>query len=551
MATSLEDRNFVVIGSGAAGLVGAVIAHARGLRPIIIEKADVWGGTTALSGGVMWIPANHLMARDGDADTPQGAQDYILNLMGEEAAPARVLAKVEAFLDAAPAMVRSLEELGVRWLRNAEHPDYYPQVAGARVGRTLECDLVDETALGPLLDTLRSPAIRVPPMPTSEFGACMRAKTGIAPFLTAAKVVLRDLLTRATGHERASRGRALLVSLMSIARDAGIPVLLGSRMAGLETDGGRVVKVTIDGPDGRFSIAPSAGVLLASGGFGRNRELRLKYHGVDGSWSSAPPEDEGDALLAGQAIGAGTEFTRHAWWQPSLVIAPGSVAITLAERAFPGSIIVDHEGRRYMNEAQSYMGGGTAMRQHGGATHAHWLVFDDRFARRYIFRALSRDDVRSTMMEHGNLRQADTIEDLASACGIEPGRLRDTVERFNGFARSGVDEDFGRGSTDYDRYWADPANRPNASLGEIRDGPFFAARIVPGDLGTNGGLMTDEHGRVLDEHDKPIAGLYAAGNCSGSPFGGYYPGGGATIGAAMTFGYLSALHAARTFNRKC
>ena len=549
MRPELEGRNFIVVGSGAAGLTAAVTAHAKGLKPVILEKASVWGGTTALSGGVLWVPCNHLMEADGDGDDRAVARDYILGLMGEEATT-RVAAKVDRFLDAAPEMVRMLEGMGLKWARNAEHPDYYPRMAGARVGRTIEAAMLDETILGPCLKTLRTSPVKVPPMLTRDAGNCMRAKTGFRPMLTALRVVLGDWATHFAGRPRASRGRALLVNLMRQVQEAGIPLLLETRLVEIRADQGRVTGVTVETPQGRQDMEAPAGVMLAAGGFARNRDLRLKYHGdVDGSWTSAPPEDEGDALLAGQAIGADTEFTQHAWWQPSLLIAPGMAAITLSERAFPGSIIVDETGQRYMNEAESYMTSGARMRAHGGARHPHWLIYDSGFTSRYIFRALGTGPVQDMMARNGYLKQADTLEGLAGACGLDAGALRTTVERFNRFAASGVDEDFARGATDYDQYWADPANRPNPSLGPILKAPFFAARIAPGDLGTNGGLMTDEDSRVLDREGQPIAGLYAAGNCSGSPFGGYYPGAGATIGAATTFGYVGACHAARLHNQ--
>jgi 3-oxosteroid 1-dehydrogenase len=550
MDMGLKDRNFVVVGSGAAGLVGAVTAHAMGLRPVIIEKADVWGGTTALSGGVLWVPCNHLMAADGDSDDPQTARDYVMKLMGEEAASPRVAAKVDRYIAAAPEMMQLLERQGVRWARNADHPDYYPRTEGAIVGRTVESDLVNERELGPLLETLRTSAVWVPPMLTRDAGDCMRAKTGLKPMLTAARVVLKDVLTRAMGRDQASRGRALLVSLMMILRDAGVPLLLETRLVSINRDGGRVAGVTVQTRQGERAIAAPAGVLLASGGFARNRDLRLKYHGdVDGSWTSAPPEDEGDALIAGQSIGASTEFMGHAWWQPSLPIAPGMAAITLSERAFPGSLIVDDTGHRFMNEAESYMASGRNLRDHGGATRPCWLIFDESFVHRYIFRALGKGAVQDMMIANGNMKIAASLGELAQACGLDPQTLSATVARFNRFAQEGVDEDFDRGATNYDKYWADPGNKPNPSLGPVSTGPFYAARIVPGDLGTNGGLMTDQDSRVLDEKEQVIAGLYAAGNCSSSPFGGYYPGGGATIGAATTFGYLAAAHAARAHNQ--
>lgn len=541
-----SDRNFCVVGSGVAGLVGAVTAAAAGLRPVIIEKSDLWGGTTALSGGVVWAPGNDLMARDGQPDSPETARDYVLNLVGNDPS-ARRRAKVDRFLEAVPQMVRDLAGQGIDWIRNPDHPDYYPLVPGSDVGRTIEPAVIDGNRLGPDMATMRGMSAGFPQMPTSQMGVFSRMKTGPRPLFGALSILARNKLWRMTGREPLSRGRALLAWLMLAARRHGIPLLLQSRLVDLELEDGRVARAVIETPQGREVVDVSAGVLLAAGGFGHNPELRRKYHGdLDGSWSSAPPPDEGDGLLIATRLGAAVEFTEHAWWQPTLMIAPGQPSLTLAERAMPGSIIVDSQGRRFMNEAQSYMAAGALLREHGrkNGGGANWLLFDQRFLDRYVFRVLSYKATRASMMRHGYLKTAPSLEALAGECGIDAASLRATVDRFNAFAREGRDHDFQRGETNYDRYWADPANRPNPCLGEIARGPFYAVRVFDGDIGTNGGVMTDRHSRVLKEDETPIPGLYAAGNCSGSPFGGTYPGGGATIGAAAVFGYLAARHAA-------
>lgn len=545
MMTEEADRNFIIVGSGAAGLVGAITAHLQGLRPMIVEKAECWGGTTALSGGVIWAPDNRLMRQAGETDDRQEIDRYIRALLGQDANP-RQVAKAERYPDAVNAMLDMLADQGVRWQRNADHPDYYPLVPGARPGRTLEAALFDGKRLGPQMATMRNAKAAIPAFPTAKMGRLVRAKTGIGPFATAATVMASNVWWKARGHTPLALGRALLGALMELVQSYDIPVLLGTRLVDLCAEDGRVASIMVEDAGGLRRLSAPAGVLLAAGGFARNSELRRQHQqDVDGSWSNASEDDQGDALVIGMRAGALTEYLDDAWWQPTIMVAPGQPSLTLGERALPGSIIVDETGRRYMNEAQSYMMGGGAMRRHGGATKPHWLIFGQGFPRRYILRTLSNKDARASMLAHGYWRTADTIEGLATACALDPRSLSQTIERFNGFARNGLDEDFHRGKTDYDRYWADPAHGPNPSLGEIRRGPFHAVRIFPGDIGTNGGLMTDAQGRVLAQGEQPMDGLYAAGNCASSPFRHSYPGGGATIGAAMTFGYIAASDAAQ------
>jgi len=334
---------------------------------------------------------------------------------------------------------------------------------------------------------------------------------------------------------------------MRIVRKRGIPMLLGTRMTGLEVTESRVTGIrVVDALRERVIPAP-VGVLLASGGFARNPALRMELQGLDGRWSNAIAEDEGDALLAGRAIGAQTALTDDAWWMPSIMVTPEMPSITLGERTLPGGLFVDHLGRRFMNEAQSYKSGGAVMRAHGAADQAVWLICDSRFLSRYVLRVLGDPATRAKMEERGLLHRADSLEQLAVKTCLPAGELVDTVARFNGFAQAGVDKDFGRGSSDYDRFWADPRNRPNPSLGQIEKPPYYAVPIRLDDLGTNGGLLTDEHAQVLDADNRPIEGLYAAGNASASPFGRTYPGGGATLSAAAVFGHIAGEHAAARF----
>ncbi|MBA4766122.1 MAG: FAD-binding protein [Porphyrobacter sp.] len=536
--------DFIVVGSGAAGLVGAISARLAGLRPLIIEKSDQWGGTTALSGGVLWIPANDAMMAEGVDDPIIRARAYLAGLLGPDASE-RERAKAEAFLDHAPAMARMLAGEGLQWVRNRDHPDYYPEVDGAGFGRTLEAAPIDGLRLGPRLATLRGVELDVPALTSDQFGPAVLTKTGIRPAMVGARIMLRHYRDKLRGRKPLGSGRGLIASLMLIVDRLGIPVRLSTGLVDLIIEHGAVTGVVVAHDGKRETLPAPAGVLLAAGGFAHNPALRRELQGFTDTWSNASPDDQGDALVAARAIGADTELLDDCWWMPTLEVGPDTHALALGLRALPGSIVVDHHGKRYMDEARSYMATGRIMREHGAAEHRHWLIMDERFLSRHIFPELSPPSARAAMMAAGTLKRGETIAELAAACGLDPAALSATVERFNGFARAGVDGDFHRGATAYDRYWADPAHSPNPSLGPIERPPFWAAVLRPGDLGTNGGVKTDAAGRVLDGADRPIEGLYAAGNGSGSPFRRSYPGAGATIGAAATYGYIAARHAAR------
>lgn len=536
--------DFIVVGSGAAGLVGAISARLAGLRPLVIEKSDRWGGTTALSGGVLWIPANDAMLTEGVEDPIERARSYLDGLLGPDATE-RERAKAEAFLDNAPSMARMLAGEGLQWVRNRDHPDYYPEVDGAGFGRTLEAAPIDGHKLGERLATLRAVELDIPALTSDQFGPAVLSKTGIGPAIGGASIMLRHHWDKLRGRKPLGSGRGLIASLMLIVDRLGIPVRLSTGLVDLTMERGAVTGVVVEYEGRRETLAAPAGVLLAAGGFAQNPALRRELQGFAETWSNASPADRGDALVAARAIGADTELLDDCWWMPTVEIGPERRALALGLRALPGSIVVDHHGKRYMDEARSYMATGRIMREHGAAEHRHWLIMDERFLSRHIFPDLSPASARARMLADGTLKRGNTVAELASECGLDPAALCATIERFNGFARAGVDDDFQRGATAYDRYWADPAHRPNPSLGPIERPPFWAAVLRPGDLGTNGGVKTDAAGRVLDTADRPIEGLYAAGNGSGSPFRRSYPGAGATIGAAATYGYIAARQAAR------
>jgi 3-oxosteroid 1-dehydrogenase len=460
----------------------------------------------------------------------------------------RDLAKAHAFIETAPAMARQLADEGIRWIRSRTHPDYYPHVAGNGIGRTLESAEFDGTILGERFATMRQAGLDVPALTSDQFGSVALAKSRLGPMIETLGTVGRYKLKRLVGRKPLGNGRALVAALMKIAMDRGIELHLSTRMVELVEDHSAITGVIVECGGRRQTLAAPAGVVLTAGGFSRSAALRRQHQGREHVWPNAIPEDEGDALAAGLAIGASHERTDDCWWMPSIEIDEGSNALALGLRALPGSIVVNPEGRRYMNEAAAYMTTGRVMFENGAATSRHWLIMDGRFLKRYVFAELSQRHVREAMLAQGTLKRADTVAQLAAQCGLPGEALEATVAQFNGFAKAGHDADFARGDTAYDRHWADPAHRPNPSLGAIETPPYWAALIRPGDLGTNGGLRTDEWARVLDTAGRPITGLYAAGNSASSPFGRSYPGAGATIAAAATFGHIAATHAARRYS---
>ncbi|WP_052459891.1 FAD-binding protein [Tessaracoccus massiliensis] len=285
---------------------------------------------------------------------------------------------------------------------------------------------------------------------------------------------------------------------------------------------------------------------VASGGFDRNARMREEFQGVDGTWTSGADGNLGGPIEAAERIGAAVDLMDDAWWGGSIPpVGESGAAFLVSERAMPFSIIVDGDGNRFANEAESYVDLGHHMIEHPSGAHGqYWMICDARHGRRYLRSYALDPKVNKARTEDKASVKARTLDELADKIGVDRANLKLTVERFNGFARTGIDHDFGRGNSAYDRYYSDPRVRPNPNLGPIEKGPFEAVRLVPGDLGTKGGVMTDASARVLRGDGSVIVGLYASGNCSASVMGRTYPGPGSTLGPAVVFGYIAAKHIA-------
>ncbi len=540
----------VAVGSGAAGLGAALAGHAEGLQPIVLERAALVGGSSMLAGGGMWVPANRFMLEDGDHDSAERALEYMEHLIGD-LPPASSRQRKEAFVENAPRMIEFFESLGMKFRRTAGYPDYFPHLpGGSEPGRGVESVIWDTRALGEWADKL--PPRRFPrnlPLGTLDVAKIVLAKRTVSGFLRLARIYAHHYLAKLRGQKLVGGGGALVAQLLHQTLRRGIPVWLETRVVELVVEDGRVTGVVAERDGERVRVQARRAVLLGAGGFARNEELRKKYQPspITNTWTSAHAGDLGDGLLLGRSVGAATALLDEAWWGPASLIPPDGPAIFhVSERSKPGSLVVDQSGQRYFNESTDYVLAGQTMYERHREVPAipSYLIFDQRYRNRYPFGANLPGRTPQELLDNGYFKRADSLEALAQHCDLPADALVETVERFNGFAKTGVDEDFHRGENAYDTYYGDPRVKPNPCLGAIEVAPFYGVALYPGDLGTKGGLVTDERGRVLREDGSTIEGLYASGNTSASVMGRRYPGPGVTLAPALTFSWLAMKDAA-------
>lgn len=560
-----QEFDVVVVGSGAAGMVAALTAAHGGLSTIVIEKAPHFGGSTARSGGGVWIPNNEILKRARVQDTPEAARTYLHGIVGDVVEPERI----DTYLDRAPEMLSFVLKhtpLKMCWVPG--YSDYYPEAPGGRSdGRSIEPKPFNARKLGADLPGLEPAYGKVPlnvVVMQQDYVRLNQLKRHPRGMLRSMKVGARTMWAKATGKNLVGMGRALIGPLRIGLQQAGVPVELNTALTDLYVEdgpNGRVrgvyVRDTRDNESAEYIeprlIQARMGVILASGGFDHNEQMRVKYQRapITTDWTVGAKANTGDGIVAAEQLGAALDLMEDAWWGPTVPLV-GKPWFALSERNSPGSIIVNMSGKRFMNESMPYVeachhmyGGKYGQGSGPGENIPAWLVFDQRYRDRYLFAGLQPGQrIPRRWLESGVIIEAGTLEELAGKAGLPIDELAATVHRFNGFARSGIDEDYQRGESAYDRYYGDPTNKPNPNLGEISHAPYYAAKMVPGDLGTKGGVRTDINGRALRDDGSAIEGLYAAGNVSAPVMGHTYPGPGGTIGPAMTFGYLAALHIA-------
>ena len=565
--TANDDRfDLIVVGTGAAGLAAALIAEAKGLSVLLLEKTPLIGGTTAYSGGVVWVPNSAQNVAHGVEDSVEQALDYLddtVPIAHEREARVRYLGRcAEA--------VAYLEQITgpLFYVRPRNSPDYFPEAKGASMqGRAMTPLGVDGRTLGDAFNDVR------PPLPEfCLFGRQMldvmdvyhllNARRSLPSAVHAAKLMLRDTRDRVFYRRygrgtRLTGGNALVAKLYQAVRRSKIALRTQSSLIELLIEQGRVTGVVV-AHDGQLrQVAALRGVVLATGGFPWSETIRQEaMPHVEFGQSATSPDSSGDGIAIAMTHGAkrDTGNVEAAFWSPvsRTTRKDGSIARfphLMADRAKPGLIAVNKSGVRFVNEAENYHDFVRAMQgrfrnEDQGPVH---LVCDAAFVRKYPFGAVPplASELRRAIAS-GYVIEGRTIVDLADKIGVAADALQDTVDRYNLDARRGDDTAFGKGSTAYNRYLGDGAHQPNPCLAPIDHAPYYAMRVHSGDIGTTSGLAADLDSRVLDRSDTPIDGLYACGNDRNSIFAGYYPSGGITIGPAITFAYLAVLHAAGT-----
>ncbi|MFC6521088.1 FAD-dependent oxidoreductase [Undibacterium arcticum] len=555
------EYDVVVVGSGGGAMLAACRAADNGLSVLVVEKCDVYGGTTAISGGGIWIPCNHVGEAAGAKDSFDEALTYVRACVGEHMSEARV----RAYLKHGPRMVRYLhDKTQVRFVPLPEYADYFQDRPGAKPGfRSLDPKPFDAARVGaefikqrpPLAATLVGGRMSMTQTEARKMLGKHRGWVGLA--LTVMVRYWSDLpwRLRSRRDRRLTLGAALVGSLRVSLQERGIPLWLNTPLRDLVIKDGRAVGVQVERDGAVVQISARRGVILAAGGFEWNQAMRDKYlpQPSRAEWSVTPPHaNTGDAIRAGEAVGAGLDLMQYMWGVPALQVPGQPQAHPLfVERALPGSVVVDAKGKRFLNENIAYTDFVQIMyrkQAEEGGTIPAWLVFDARFRRNYpcgpLFPGSFVPDSRLPQEVRQIVHRADTLDALAAQIGVDPVGLQETVARTNADAIKGVDSQFGKGGNCFDTYYGDTTVKPNPCLAPLEKAPFYALRLVPGDIGTKGGLTTDEHARVLTQAGVAIEGLYAIGNCSAAVMGTSYPGAGSTIGPAMTFGMLAADHIA-------
>ncbi|MDR3417224.1 MAG: FAD-binding protein [Nevskia sp.] len=552
-----EVFDFVVAGSGGGSMCAALVARASGKSVLILEKTGLVGGTTARSGGVMWLPNNPFMQRDGVEDSLERATAYLEGLLdGQVDAPGSTPVRRRQYLIEAPRMLDFLGRQGIELDRVKDWPDYYDERPGGSVpGRTVVARLFDVNELGSWSSRLRPSFVQIPlPASLEEMLELPAYKRSWRVKLLMLKLVLRALIARLTGRRWVAGGAALQGRMLQAALRAGTEIRTDSPVSELIVEDGVVKGLVTTKDGGPWRVGARQGVLANAGGFARNQSMRDRYlPGTSVQWTLAAPGDTGEMIEEMMRHGAavaqmdervGNQLTIPPGMEDS-EIKPTAQSMTAA----PHAILVDQTGVRYMNEGGSYMAYVKAMMERNRTVPAvpSWAVFDSQYMAKYMLAGTMPGKAKPRRWyEEGYLRKADSIHDLACQLRLQPATLLATIARFNRFVAGNHDEDFHRGERAYDRWLGDEFQQPSPALGAIDKPPYYAVPVYPGDVGTFGGVVTDEFARVLRSDGSVIAGLYATGVSTASVMGRFYPGAGCSIGPSFVWGYVAACHAMGT-----
>ena len=551
-----QEVDVLVVGSGAGALTAAVVAHNEGCKNVlVVEKSDQYGGTSAMSGGGIWIPNSHYARADGVKDSAEEALTYLKSVIGDEVSEERM----RTYVEQAPKMLEYLHNNSRIRFEPVPYSDYYPEMPGGKEGyRTHQPLPMSGRHLKKHFRELRDPAAQV----LVSGKLTMTMKEGRA-FLTQAKgwmftavmMALRyylDIPGRLQGPRarRLTMGNALIGQLRRSMMDRGMALWLNSPMESLIEENGVVLGAVVNKNGKPVRIAARKGVVIGSGGFEHNMEMRKQYlpQPTNPDWSGSQINNTGDGIQAAMKVGAKTDLMEHAWWAPSVKIPKWDRPyVIFAERSLPGLVIVNKAGKRFQNEAAPYLESGQAFyseNKEGESTFPSYVVFDATFRHKFPFGPITpgytAPDNRFPKKLWDVLVKADSIEALAKKIDVDAAGLASTIAKNNEYAKTGIDSEFHRGESFYDRYYGDARTSPNPCIAAIEKAPFYAIPIHPGDIGTKGGVLTDVNGCAVDEQGNEIPGLYVIGNAAASVMGSKYPGAGSTLGPAMTFGYLAA-----------
>ncbi|MEQ6357286.1 FAD-binding protein [Lysinibacillus sp. M3] len=546
----------VVVGSGAAGLTAGLTGKLQGMKSLVIEKTERYGGASALSGGALWIPNNHVIKGEGVPDTHKLARLYLDSTIGDRVPEALK----EAYIKRGPEMLRYFDNhtRHMRFQYAKGYSDYYPEKPGGfSQGRSIEPLIFDLKKMGTLADTMRRSSLSTKgfTMNSSEFHKVNMIRRTTEGKTTALKLGLRLVKSKVTGSLPVALGEALIARLRMSLAEANGELWISTAFKDFIVENNRVTGIVVVRNGQEMRIEAKSGVVLSSGGFSHNQAYREKYlpAPTNSKWTSTPEGQTGDIIEPSVKIGATLDLMDKVWGAPSVIDPQGQPFFLVADRGVPNMIVVDGVGKRYLNEAAPYHEFVDNMHSHHQNTNQaipSWIVIDATAKSRYIFTGLFPGQAfPKSWFDNGIVKSAQTIEELAEQMNVPAENLVETVERFNTFARNGRDEDFLRGDSAYDNYYGDPTLK-NPNLAELTNAPFYALALYPGDIGTKGGLVVDEHARVLKADGTAIEGLYASGNCSASIMGETYPGPGATLGPGMTLSYIATTHMAKEGNKE-